>query len=127
MVPTFYKSDDRYCDANDPQIFRASITSDPTGDICKLVQARPLLKGKCIEPLPLEPAFTNPHNGHFYVFQLPRTLPQDVYTLSFSVNTEPLKAKAPHINLAIQALACGAPEQRYWEAMRAGIAKSKID
>lgn len=51
----------------------------------------------------------------------------DVYTLNFSVNTEPIKAKAPHINLAIQAIACGAPEQRYWEAIHAGTVKTKID
>lgn len=127
IVPTFYKNDDRYCDATDPQIFRASITSDLTGDAFKLIQPRPLLKGKNIDSTPLKPAFTNPHNGHFYVFQLPRTLPQDVYTLNFSVNTEPIKAKAPHINLAIQAIACGAPEQRYWEAIHAGTVKTKID
>uniref|UniRef100_A0A915B5I6 ANK_REP_REGION domain-containing protein n=2 Tax=Parascaris univalens TaxID=6257 RepID=A0A915B5I6_PARUN len=127
IVPTFYKNDDRYCDATDPQIFRASITSDLTGDAFKLIQPRPLLKGKNIDSTPLKAAFTNPHNGHFYVFQLPRTLPQDVYTLNFSVNTEPIKAKAPHINLAIQAIACDAPEQRYWEAIHRGIGKTKID
>lgn len=43
IVPTFYKNDDRYCDATDPQIFRASITSDLTGDAFKLIQPRPLL------------------------------------------------------------------------------------
>ncbi|VDK30757.1 unnamed protein product [Anisakis simplex] len=41
IIPTFYKNDDRYADATDPQIFRASITSDVTGDICELIQDQP--------------------------------------------------------------------------------------
>lgn len=127
IVPTFYRKEDESCSASNPQIFRAALTSDSNNEVVKLIATRPLLKGAQIKATTLEAAFTNSHNGFFYAYQLPRQLPPGTYSLHFGADTKELRAKAPHLNLAIQALLCGPPDFRHWSLVNAARNKTKVD
>ncbi|VDN05912.1 unnamed protein product [Thelazia callipaeda] len=129
IVPTFYKRDDRTTDASNPQIFCAKL-EDESKTIVRLLPIRPLLS--CSKwRMSIKSAFERPHNGFFYVYNLPQNIEIDSYTLHFLVDLEQLRSDAPYITLGIQAFACGPPTLAHYNDLRGlpthSVNKTKVD
>ncbi|VDN54772.1 unnamed protein product [Dracunculus medinensis] len=128
IIPCFYKNEDRFAAVKDPKLSRSSFYNKQTGDIIKIFKKRPRLmreNGDSDECIPLNAAFTIPHNGLFYAYEMPKVF-KDTYKLQLTLNNlQQLESNAHAMLLAFRVLSCSAPLYSEWH-LRYKCDKKKV-